>query len=223
MESVASRLAAAQKFGAILFCIGLLVVGASLFLAPIHAFPSYLMGFLFWMGLTLGCFPILMIYHLVGGIWAVPVRKFLEAGISTLPLMAFLLIPLLFGFGYLYRWTQPAGLRTDLLLEHKAVYLNLPAFLVRACLFFCIWGALSFLLLRWSRRLVATAEPTVALTLRKISAPGLILFGLATSFAAVDWVMSLEPDWYSSIFPLIIIMGQSSRRWHSVSFFRECC
>jgi hypothetical protein len=67
MESVASRLAAAQRIGAILFCVGLVVVGASLFLAPSHAFPSYLMGFLFWMGLTLGCFPILMIYHLVGG------------------------------------------------------------------------------------------------------------------------------------------------------------
>jgi hypothetical protein len=122
--------------------------------------------------------------------------------------MASLLIPVLFGFGYLYRWTQASGLRTELLLEHKSLYLNFPAFLLRTCLFFCAWGALSFLLLRWSRRQVDAGGPSVVLVLRKISAPGLIVFGLATSFAAVDWVMSLEPDWYSSIFPLIIIIGQ---------------
>ena len=208
METIASKLAAAQRFGGTVFCIGITIVGASLFLAPTHAFPSYLMSFLFWMGLTLGCFPILMIYHLVGGIWGVPIRKFLEAGISTLPLMAVLLVPMLFGFGYLYRWTQPVGLRTDLLVEPKAAYLNLPALLFRTCVFFGIWGILAFLLLHWSGRQLATGEPRVTLVLRKISAPGLVIFGLATSFAAVDWVMSLEPDWYSSIFPLIIIMGQ---------------
>ncbi|MBV8812888.1 MAG: hypothetical protein JO271_00230 [Verrucomicrobia bacterium] len=208
MESVASRLAAAQRFGAILFCVGFLVVGVTLFLAPSHAFPSYLMGFLFWMGLTLGCFPVLMIYHLVGGIWAVPIRKFLEAGISTLPVMAVLLVPLLFGFGYLYRWIHPVDLRTAEVLERKEIYLNMPAWLIRTALFFCVWGAQAFLLLRWSRRQLESSDPRPTLALRKISAPGLIVFGLTTSFAVVDWVMSLEPDWYSSIFPLIIIMGQ---------------
>jgi hypothetical protein len=208
MESAASRLAMAQRFGAISFCASFVVVVASLFLAPGHTFPSYLMSFLFWLGLTLGCFPVLMISHLVGGIWAIPIRKFLEAGISTLPAMAALLIPLLFGFSYIFRWTQPVDLRTAEVLERKEIYLNLPFLMVRTFLFFCIWGTLAFYLLRWSRRQRERSEPAPTLILRKISAPGLVVFGLATSFAVVDWIMSLEPDWYSSIFPLIVIIDQ---------------
>jgi hypothetical protein len=208
MESASSRLAIAQRVGAISFCAGFVVVVTSLFLAPARTFPSYLMSFLFWLGLTLGCFPVLMISHLVGGIWAVPIRKFLEAGISTLPAMAALLIPLLFGFSHIFCWTQPVALRTAEVLERKEIYLNLPFLVVRTGLFFCILGALAFYLLRSSRRQRERSEPAPTLVLRKISAPGLVLFGLATSFAVVDWVMSLEPDWYSSIFPLIVIIDQ---------------
>jgi hypothetical protein len=208
MESASSRLAIAQRFGAISFCAGFVVVVVSLFLAPAHTFPSYLMSFIFWLGLTLGCFPVLMISHLVGGIWTAPIRKFLEAGISTLPAMATLLIPLFFGFSYIFRWTQPVDLRTAEVLERKEIYLNLPFLVARTCLFFCIWGALAFFLLRWSRRQLDRSEPGPTLLLRRISAPGLVVFSLATSFAIVDWVMSLEPDWYSSIFPLIVIVEQ---------------
>lgn len=208
MESASSRLAIAQRFGAISFCAGFMVVIISLFLAPAHAFPSYLMSFTFWLGLTLGCFPVLMIAHLVGGIWTIPIRKFLEAGISTLPAMAALLIPLFFGFSYIFRWTHPVDLRTAEVLERKEIYLNLPFLIARACLFFCIWGILGFFLLRWSKRQLEQSDPAPTLVLRRISAPGLVVFSLVTSFAVVDWVMSLEPDWYSSIFPMIIIIDQ---------------
>jgi hypothetical protein len=208
MESASSRLAIAQRFGAVSFCIGFVVVVASFFLAPAHTFPSYLMSFLFWLGLTLGCFPVLMLSHLVGGIWTIPIRKFLEAGIGTLPAMTALLVPLFFGFSYIFRWTQPVDLRTAEVLERKEIYLNLPFLVARTCLFFCIWGVLGFFLLRWSRRQLEQSEPGLTLVLRKISAPGLVVFSLVTSFAIVDWVMSLEPDWYSSIFPMIVIIEQ---------------
>jgi hypothetical protein len=208
MESASSRLAIAQRFAAISFGAGFIVVVVSLFLAPAHTFPSYLMSFLFWLGLTLGCFPVLMLAHLVGGIWTVPIRKFLEAGISTLPAMAALLIPLFFGFSYIFRWTQPVDLRTAEVLARKETYLNLPFLVARTCLFFFIWGLLGFFLLRWSRRQLEKSDPAPTLVLRRISAPGLVVFGLVTSFAVVDWVMSLEPDWYSSIFPMIVITDQ---------------
>ncbi|HEX6562962.1 MAG TPA: hypothetical protein VF020_01695 [Chthoniobacterales bacterium] len=208
MERASSRLAIAQRFGAISFCAAFIVVVISLFLAPAHAFPSYLMSFMFWLGLTLGCFPVLMIAHLVGGIWTVPIRKFLEAGVSTLPAMAALLIPLFFGFSYIFRWTQPVDLRTAEVLARKAIYLNPPFLIARTCLFFCIWGVLGFFLLRWSKRQLEQSDPIPTLVLRRISAPGLVVFCLATSFVLVDWVMSLEPDWYSSIFPMIIITDQ---------------
>ncbi|HEX3446389.1 MAG TPA: hypothetical protein VHS80_16855 [Chthoniobacterales bacterium] len=207
MEVSTTRLAAAQRFGLVLFISGILVILTGLFFAPSRIFPSYLMGFLFWMGLTLGCFPVLMIYHLVGGSWGVPIRRFLEAGVSTLPLMALLSVPLLFGLGYLYRWAQPAALAADPILQRKESYLNLPGFLLRMLVFFAIWGILAILLLRRSRP-GRWDDPESLIALRKISAPGLVLFGLATSFAYVDWVMALEPDWYSSIFPVIILMGQ---------------
>ena len=208
MEVSTDRLAALQRLGLISFAVGFVVVAIGLFFAPARIFPSYLMGFLFWMGLTLGCFPVLMIYHLVGGSWGAPIRKFLEAGMSTLPLMAGLLVPLLFGLGYLYKWAQPAALETDPILQRKELYLNLPAFLSRMIVFFAIWEILAFLLLRWSRRQINTDDPGPTIALRRISGPGLVFFGLATSFAYVDWVMALEPDWYSSIFPVIILMGQ---------------
>jgi hypothetical protein len=208
MEVSTTRLAIAQRFGLILFVVGFLVILLGLFFAPGRIFPSYLMAFLFWMGLTLGCFPVLMIYHLVGGSWGLPIRRFLEAGISTLPLMALLLVPMLFGLGYLYRWAQPAALAADPLLQRKEAYLNLPGFLLRMLVFFAIWETLAVLLLRWSRRQARSNDPESLIALQKISGPGLVLFGLATSFAYVDWVMALEPDWYSSIFPVIILMGQ---------------
>jgi hypothetical protein len=208
MEVSITRLATAQRSGLILFIVGFLVILAGLFFAPSRIFPSYLMGFLFWMGLTLGCFPVLMIYHLVGGSWGLPIRRFLEAGISTLPLMALLLVPVLFGLGYLYRWAQPAALAADPILQRKEAYLNLPGFLLRMLVFFAIWGVLAVLLLRWSSRQTRSNDQDSLIALRKISGPGLVLFGLATSFAYVDWVMALEPDWYSSIFPVIILMGQ---------------
>jgi hypothetical protein len=208
MEVSTARLAAARRLGLILFIVGFLVILTGIFFAPSRTFPSYLMGFLFWMGLTLGCFPVLMIFHLVGGGWGTPIRRFLEAGMSTLPLMALLLIPLLFGLGSLYRWAQPAALAADPTLQRKEIYLNLPGFLLRMVIFFTVWGILAGLLLRWSRRQINPDDPGPTIALRRISGPGLVFFGLATSFAYVDWVVALEPDWYSSIFPLIILMGQ---------------
>jgi hypothetical protein len=203
-----TRLATVQRLGLVLFAAGFAVMAAALFFAPGRIFPSYLMGFLFWMGLTLGCFPVLMIYHLVGGVWGTPLRKFLEAGISTLPLMAALLVPLIFGLKYLYKWAQPAALAADPLLQRKEIYLNLPGFLCRMIVFLVVWWVLAALLLRWSRRQANANDRDAVVALRKISAPGLVLFGLVTSFAYVDWVMALEPDWYSSVFPVIILTGQ---------------
>ena len=203
-----NRLATVQRLGLILFAAGFVVTAIGLFFAPARIFPSYLMGFLFWMGLTLGCFPVLMIYHLVGGTWGVPLRKFLEAGISTLPLMAALLVPLIFGLSHLYQWARPASMTADPILQCKEIYLNFPGFLLRMIIFFAVWGVLAMLLLRWSRPESNRNDPASVIALRKISGPGLAFFGLATSFAYVDLVMALEPDWYSSIFPVIILMGQ---------------
>lgn len=187
---------------------GLLLFAILVWVWPARVFPSYLMSYLFWIGLTLGCYPVLMIYHLVGGKWGLAVRPFLEAGLGTLPLMALLNLPIFFGLQRLYHWARPHEAMADRIARQREIYLNLPAFAVRTVLFFVLWGLLASLLLKWSRRQLLEENTDATLRLRAISGPGLVVFTLVTTFAYVDWVMALEPDWSSSIFPVIILIGQ---------------
>ncbi len=175
---------------------------------PARLFPSYLMVFLFWMGITLGCFPVLMIHHLVGGKWGYSLRRFLEAGLGTLPLMAVLCIPIFFGFRQLYPWARPEVIETHDALRARLSYLNGPGVIIRSILFFVVWFILAYLLVHWSRRQDKGDGVRPLILLRTLSGPGLVAFTLATTFAYVDWVMALEPDWFSSIFPVLVMMGQ---------------
>jgi hypothetical protein len=175
---------------------------------PARFFPSYLFGFLFWMGITLGSLPILMLHHLVGGHWGFPLRRVLEAAASTLPLMAIFAVVLFFGLQYLYEWAKPGAMEQSALLRHKQIFLNLPAYTLRLVLAFGVWGVLAFFLLRWSREQDGVRDPAPTIRLRILSGPGLVLFCLVTTFVYIDWIMALEPDWYSSIFPVVVIIGQ---------------
>ncbi len=164
-------------------------------------FQAYLVAFVFWLGLSLGCLAILMVHHLAGGRWGYVVRRFLEAGTRTLPLMAMLFVPLLFGTGVLYEWTHETQL-------HHRAYLNLPFFLVRAGIYFAAWLGLMWALDRAADRQDREPGKVVTRRLTGLSAGGLIAYGLTATFAAIDWVMSLEPHWFSSIFGVLFIAGQ---------------
>jgi hypothetical protein len=157
--------------------------------------------------MSLGCLPLVMLYHLVGGNWGVAIRRILEAATRTLPLMALLFVPLLFGLPQLYRWAAPEAL-SDPALAHKAIYLNVNGFIGRAVFYFVVWILLMFLLNRWSRRQDDSDDARPAGWLATLSGPGIVLFGLTITFAAVDWIMSLSPDWFSTIFPVIYAVGQ---------------
>jgi hypothetical protein len=209
MNDIRSQIHRWQKISLPLVVFGFILLVVSACLWPGRFFPSYLMAFLFWIGLTLGSFPVLMIHYLVGGSWGTPLRRFLEAALSTLPLMTVLLVPLFFGLNYLYAWTRAEEVARSTILQHKEIYLNEPALVVRMIVIFALWLLLAFPLLRWSRRQdsARNLEPTIRL--RTLSGPGLVIYTLATTFAYIDWVMALEPDWYSSIFPVIIIVGQT--------------
>ncbi len=168
---------------------------------------SYLLAFLYWMGIALGCTAVLMLHHLVGGGWGVIIRRFLESAARTLPLMALFVLPILFGTARLYEWAGPAA-ESDALLKSKSAYLNVPAFRGRTLLYFAVWLALAYFLNRWSREQDQSGAPAILRRLRVLSAPGLILYGLTVSFAAVDWVMSLEPHWFSTIYGMLFMAGQ---------------
>ena len=173
---------------------------------------SYLLAFTFWLHLGLGCLGLLMLHHLVGGRWSYVIQRLLETGALTLPLMAILFIPLIFGMSSLYPWTDSEHVAHSELLTHKSSYLNTPFFLGRAILYWLVWVGLAYLLNRWSLAQDQTDDPALAVRLasrmRRLSAIGIILFMLTATFAAYDWLMSLEPEWFSSIYGLLFMAGQ---------------
>jgi len=187
------------------FAVVLSAIGGVL--NPEQFFHSYLYAFLFWLGVSLGSVAVLMLHHLVGGLWGFVIQRVLETAARLLPLMAILFIPILIGLPYLYEWTHgEAG--EIAALKHKSAYLNVPFFVVRAVLYFAIWTLLAYLLGRWSRRVDETGDPELVSKMEHLSGPGLVIYGVTMTFAAVDWVMSLEPEWYSTIFGLAFLVGQ---------------
>ncbi len=188
--------------------VGLAFCALGWFVSPRSFFIGYLFAELVFLGIALGCMAFLMIHFLTGGKWGWPVRRFFEAAAGTLPLIALLFVPLCFGLHYLYPWAVPAQVAADRVLQHKQGYLNPPFFIVRAAIVFAVWIWLAHLLNKWSREQDLTRDLRPLLRLRKLSGPGLVIYPLTVTVAFVDWVMSLEPDWYSTIFPILVCIGQ---------------
>jgi hypothetical protein len=207
-DFIRSRLDQLQRAGLVL---GLLGLGAGGLGAAINArqfFISYLAGYTFWLGLSLGCLGVAMIHHLTGGRWGFATRRLLEAGFMTLPVMALLFIPLLFGLRELYPWARPDAVLASETLRQKTIYLNVPWFCARAAVVFAIWLLMAFCLRKWSLQQDAIADFAPTVKMRALSGPGIVIYPLTATIAFVDWVMSSEPHWYSTIFPVIILIGQ---------------
>ncbi len=171
-------------------------------------FHAYLTAYLFWIGIALGCLAILMLHHLVSGRWGFVIQRLLESGSRTLPLMALLFVPLLFGLRELFLWARPEAVMAQEILRHRQPYLNSTFFSARVVLYFAIWITLASLLTRWSLEQDRTAAPDLTRRLQRLSGPGLILYGLTVTFAAFDWVMTLGPQWHSTIFGAVFMVGQ---------------
>jgi hypothetical protein len=187
----------------------LLVCALAGFLDPTQLLRSYLVAYLFWIGGALGCLALLMIQHVTGGAWGVAIRRLLESGARTLPVMAIMFIPIALGLGRLYEWAQPEQVAHDPLLQHKALYLNVPFFLGRAAFYFLAWTLVARTLSRWSLRQDESFDPTPGERLELISRGGLVLLGLTMTFASIDWAMSLEPHWFSTIYGVIFMGGNA--------------
>jgi hypothetical protein len=176
---------------------------------PYQFYRSFLLGYMWCIGLTLGCLAILMVYHLTGGAWGTVARRILEAGMRTLPLMIVLFVVLPIGAHHLYPWSRAGVLASDADVRRiSGQYLRLSLFLVRAALYFIIWSLLVFALGKISDRQDRPPEESFDVRLRRISGPGVVLYGLTITFASVDWVMSLDPHWASTIYGLIFMAGQ---------------
>lgn len=207
-DDLQSRLDRPRFLSLIIGVIGLLLCLAGALVNTPRFFISYLFGYLFWLGLALGCLAVAMIHHLTGGRWGQVTRRFLEAGFMTLPVMALLFVPILFGLQYLYPWAQPAKVTAEAVLQHRRAYINPTLFIVRAIFFFSIWLVMAGLLRRWSLQQDKTTDVTPTRRLRALSGVGIVIYVVTATFAYIDWVMSIEADWYSTMFPIIICIGQ---------------
>ena len=203
-------LARLQQRALIVGVLGLAAAVLGAFVDPDQFFRSWLVGFLLCLGLALGSLALLMLQHMSGGQWGLVGRRVFEAASRTLPVVALMFIPLLFGLHALFEWARPEAVQGSAVLQSKAPYLNVQFFIVRAVIYFAVWLGCSVLLNRWSAaqdRGVGTT-PADSVRFRAVSAPGLLAYVLTMTFASVDWVMSLEPEWYSTIFGLLTVAGQ---------------
>ena len=213
-EALRPQLDNFQRIALIIGLVGTIATVAGYATNPDQFFRSYLLGFIYWVGLSLGCLAVLMLHHVAGGRWGFSIRRPLEAGTRTLPLMFIFLLPILFwGLHYLYEWTHAEVVATDEVLEKKKAYLNEFFFIARTLAYFAIWGLMAFFLNRWSSLQDSTTETHFTRRMQRLSAPGIVIYALSMTLAAVDWIMSLEPHWFSTIFSAVHIIGQILLTW----------
>jgi hypothetical protein len=191
--------------------VGIIALGVSLiglFTDASHFWQSYLFAFIFWAGLALGCLGVFFLHNVVGGNWGVAIRRLVEAGLQTLPLILVFAIPIFFALGMLYKWTDASYVKEHFATGHKAAYLNPGWFIARTLLYFAIWLSSGLLILRMANEHDRTGDPALFKRIKARSAPALLVFVLTTSLAFIDWIMSLEPDWYSTIYGWMYTVGQ---------------
>jgi len=169
---------------------------------------SWLLAFLLVLSVPLGSLALIMLHSLTGGAWGLAIRRVLEAAVRTLPLVAILFVPIALGIHGLYEWSHAEVVATDPILAHKAPFLNTTGFLLRATGYFALWGLLAWAMCRFGDRLDRADDEASARRMRAVAAPGLALYAVALTLASVDWAMSLEPHWFSTLYGLIFVVGQ---------------
>ena len=201
LKDLQQRLLIAGAVGAVVSVLGFLLNSRQFF-------QSYLMAYMLWLGVTLGCLALGMVHQLSGGAWGVLIRRPIGAASRVIPLMTVLFLPIALGVMRIYPWTNADLVAHDEALQHKQLYLNVPFFLTRAAIYSLTWNALSYFLNRWSLEQDRTGDPRIARRMQMLSGGGLVAYGLTITFASFDWMMSLEPHWYSTIYGVLILGGQ---------------
>lgn len=208
-ESLRPKLDRLQQRALIIGVVGLALCVVGAFIGSTEQFfRSYLFGYIFWVGLSIGSLGVLMLHNLVGGPWGWLIRRTLESGAKNLLLMAILFIPIVFGLHSIYEWTHTEVVNADPILLHKSLYLNEGGFILRAVIYFVLWTGIAFMLNRSLRRLEGLGGVGITRGVQNFSAVSLLLFFLTVTFAAFDWMMSLEPHWFSTVYGMLFVVGQ---------------
>jgi hypothetical protein len=196
-----SRALTAGVVGAVLSAVGF-------FVSPFQFYRSYLWSYLFVLGLTLGPLAWLLLQYLTGGAWGMVIRRPCEAALRTMPLVTLMFVPILIGIPNLYNWSHAAKVAADPVLQHKHAYLNLPFFLIRAAVYFGGWLFLCWHYTRCSDREDREGHAAVHGKMSSLAGPGLIFWGFSLTFMAIDWLLSVNPQWFSTMYGLLFIADQ---------------
>jgi hypothetical protein len=189
---------------ALLGAVACAILGAA---NPRQFFFSWLVSFLFFLSLALGALFFVLIQYAAQGGWGIVLRRIGETIFCTLPVMAALFVPVLLGLHDIYEWSHAEAVEQDALLRWKAPFLNVPFFLIRAAIYFGSWSFMAILYYRGSRGQDVTGDPKVSARLRRLAGPSIIVLALTQTFASIDWIMSLTPHWYSTMFGVYFFAG----------------
>jgi hypothetical protein len=209
LDSALNTLTKIQRWSVLLaVAVGALCL-FGLFVNGEQFYKSYLLAYVFWVDLTVGFLGLTLLHQMAGGRWGDSVQRLFEAGTNTLPLMALAFIPIALNLGKIYPWAVQGAVAADPLLQHKAAYLNPVAFISRTFFYFAVWMGFAWVMNRWWRRRdEGSGGPSIRLE-QGFGGLALVMFVLTASFASFDWVMTLEPDWYSTIYGLIFVCGEA--------------
>jgi hypothetical protein len=199
-----------QQRALIVGVIGVVLCAIGYVKSPESLLHSYLLAFMFILGLSLGSLGLLMLQHLTGGMWGIVIRRPLESATRALPLVFILFAPIFFGFRYLYgAWLNAPKTGEHRLSDFQQHYLTANWFHIRALIYFAVWLLLMWVFNNWSRKQdVDREDRALRRRLKMLAGPGIILYVFAMSFAAIDWVMSLSPHWASTIYGFLYVAGQ---------------
>ena len=191
--------------------VGAVLLAAGFLTARDQFFRSYLTGYMWMLGLAAGALALLLLHHVARGARGVMIRRRLEAEANpvTIGFAVVAFLPIVLGTHSLYEWTHGEVVAGDAILSYKKPWLNTPAFLTRSAIYFALWLVLAGVLGRLSARQDETGDRKLALWMQRWSAGGLAVFILSMTLAAFDWLMSITPHWYSTIYGLYVIIGQA--------------
>jgi hypothetical protein len=216
----ATGIARAQVPALIVGVIGLAISIAGYFVAtPEEFFRAWLTPFVFWFFIPAGALGILCLQYVTGGEWGVLIRRPLGAAARTIPLFILFGIPVFIGLQHIYVWANENIVAHDHLLQQKQLWLNPTGWLVRTLLYFALWSLWAWRIRRLSLKFYEDRSPYVELTRRKWAAAGLLVFVFTLTFTGIDWVMSLEPKWYSSMFGIAFLVGAGLSAFAFVTLF----
>jgi len=187
---------------------GAVLCAVGLFVNPTQLYRSYLWAYLLVLGLSLGPLAWLMLQYLSGGAWGVVIRRPCEAAARTIPLVTAMFLPIVLGMNNLYQWMHADKIAASAAMQHKQPYLNLPFFLIRAAVYFGGWLFLSWFYNRWSDAEDRDASGQPHRKMATLAGPGIMFWGLTVTFLSIDWVLSLKPEFFSTMFGLLFIASQ---------------